>query len=163
MNTAPKRPAATSTEDKRLERLYDYTKFHIGIYLSAAGALVALIAASAKEGSWPFIATLIGWRTPLIVSFACVVVAGACGAIVATSAIESLTFEKFKDEKQGAFGIGLMGGLWWVRFEHLFFWASLTFLCMAIFSAPSTWGWLRGQATPTCAGAAPSNSTPGSK
>ena len=35
-------------EDKRLDRLFEYTKFHIGIYLSAASGLVALIGLSAK-------------------------------------------------------------------------------------------------------------------
>lgn len=40
-------------EDKRLERLYDYTKWHLGIYLSVAGALTAatgFLAESSKKG-----------------------------------------------------------------------------------------------------------------
>jgi hypothetical protein len=49
-------------EDKQLERLYDYTKFHIGIYLSSGGGLAALISAAAQHDKAPaFIACLIGF------------------------------------------------------------------------------------------------------
>jgi len=44
-------------EDKRLERLYDYTKFHIGIYLSAAAGVAALL--RSKDAGW-IISTLVG-------------------------------------------------------------------------------------------------------
>ena len=40
MNETPVAPVTLPTErldDKRLDRLFKYTKFHIGIYLSAGG------------------------------------------------------------------------------------------------------------------------------
>jgi hypothetical protein len=46
--------AATSTkrepigDDKRLDRLFEYTKFHIGIYLSAGAGLLALLTTEGK-------------------------------------------------------------------------------------------------------------------
>jgi len=51
MNETPVAPVTLPTErldDKRLDRLFKYTKFHIGIYLSAGGGLVALLGSADK-------------------------------------------------------------------------------------------------------------------
>ena len=123
-------------EDKQLDRLYDYTKFHIGIYLSSAGGLAALISlvAEGKVKQKDF-ATFVGMPGFLTVSFALMVLAGISGAIVATSTIESPTYEKFLTDKQGAYGIKPFVGKTWVTLEHGFFWLSLTALVAALFSA----------------------------
>ena len=81
--------------DKRLARLYDYTKFHIGIYLSAAAGLVTLLAS--KDAGW-VIATLIGNQYLLYAAFVSLILAGMCGGMVATSITESLTWKAFWDE-----------------------------------------------------------------
>jgi hypothetical protein len=125
-------------EDRQLERLYDYTKFHIGIYLSAAGALAALISAAAEGiDKNAYFAKLVGSPSALIASFALMVLAGIAGAVVATSSIESTTYQGFLSEKQGAYGINLISGKVWVRLEHAFFWLSLVFLGICLFSAPA--------------------------
>jgi hypothetical protein len=132
-------------EDAQLERLYDYTKFHIGIYLSAAGGLAALIAVAADGAAQQkFVAGLVGAPWALGVAFVCVAIAGVSGAIVATSTIESSTYIDFLSSKQGAYGIEPFSGKTWVTLEHGFFWLSLLFLGVAVFSADAVLQWMFG-------------------
>jgi hypothetical protein len=134
---------STEKEVKQLERLYDYTKFHIGIYLSAAGGLAGLISAAANsETGAPFRAALSGAPKAIVLGFVFMVLAGMCGACVATSAIECATYQDFVSNRQGAFGITLFRGKTWVRLEHGFFWMSLVFIGVAVFSAPTIHVWL---------------------
>ncbi len=120
-------------EDKRLERLYDYTKFHIGIYLSAAGGVAALLAS--KEADWA-ISRLIG--NPLLAYSALVlmVLAGVSGGIVATGTTESLTFQEFWTSRHHPklipLRIATATGEAWATREHGFFWSSLLVLALAI-------------------------------
>ncbi len=126
-------PATSSpAEDKRLDRLYDYTKFHIGIYLSAASGLATLL--GSKEAGW-VISTIIGNQYLLYLAFFLMVLAGMCGAIVATSITECQTFNEFWKEKEHAPTTlkCLKGtGQCWVAREHAFFWASLLVLAASI-------------------------------
>jgi hypothetical protein len=118
-------------KDDRLERLYDYTKFHIGIYRSAAGGVATLLAS--KDADW-IISRLVGNQVLLYVAFVFLVTAGMCGGIVATSVTESLTFNDFwtKDHHPGRLSSLRATGKTWVHREHRFFWLSLLFLAGAI-------------------------------
>ena len=127
-------------EDKQLERLYDHTKFHIGIYLSAAGGLAALISAAAAKQS--YFASLIGSPLALAASFGFMVIAGIAGAVIATSTIGSTTYQEFLTSSHGAFGINLFSGKAWVTIKHASFWLSLLCLAIGIFSAPAIAKWL---------------------
>lgn len=130
-------------EDKQLERLYDYTKFHIGIYLSAAGGLAALISTSAKGVTKAdYITTLIGAPWALGLSFVFIVLAGISGAVVATSAIESASYQGFISAELGAYGVTPFTGRTWVTMEHAFFWLGLAFLSIGIFSSRMVLHWL---------------------
>lgn len=120
-----------ATEDKRLERIYDYTKFHIGIYLSFASGVAALL--GSKEAGW-FITTLIGNVYLLYASFGLLVIAGMCGGMVATSITESVSFSDFwdKDYAPPTIPFWTGKGKTWVAREHAFFWASLLMLAASI-------------------------------
>jgi len=131
-------------DDKQLERLYDYTKFHIGIYLSAAGGLAALISTAAEDTKAAYIGSLIGMPMALAVAFAFMVLAGIAGAVVATSAIESSSYQTFLVTKQGAYGIKPFFGKTWVTIEHACFWISLASLAIGVFSARAVCKWLFG-------------------
>jgi len=124
-------PTSKGPEDKRLERLYDYTKFHIGIYLSAAGGVAALL--GSKDAGWA-ISTLVGNQYLLYAAFAFMVLAGMCGGIVATSTTESLSFEEFWNGQHGPATVPSWkaSGRDWVAREHGFFWASLLLLAAAV-------------------------------
>lgn len=54
--------------------------------------------------------SLVRWHWTLGVSFLLVFVAGVAGAIVATSAIESRSYEDFADSHQGAYGVKPLKG-----------------------------------------------------
>jgi hypothetical protein len=124
-------------------QLYDYTKFHIGIYLSAATGLATLIGSLANEKGGDFLIALIGSPTFLGLALLFMVLAGACGGVVATSLTESTTFEAFWKSPQGPswWRSGPAGGHW-VAAEHFFFWISLGCLLVAILWNARTIGWL---------------------
>lgn len=130
-------------EDKQLERLYDYTKFHVGIYLSAAGGLAALITTLASgKLEQNFLSKIVGHPWALAVAFILMVGAGAAGGIVATSTIESKTYEEFRATPQGAYGLNYFRGKTWVKIEHLCFWLSLLFVSIGVFSAEDVRRWM---------------------
>jgi hypothetical protein len=115
-------------EDKQLARLYDYTKFHIGIYLSFAGGIAALL--GSEKAGW-FVSTLVASNKRFIlVALVLMVLAGMCGGVVASSSIECKTFEDFWNKKHGPQSISLLKfrGAMWAMLEHLFFWLSLLVL-----------------------------------
>ena len=137
--------AGKGEQDKRLERLYDYTKFHIAIYLSAASGLAALISSLANDKAAQFLVALIG--SPILVGAALILMmlAGACGGVVATSVTESRTFEEFWNYPQGPAWVpkrALLPGSRWVAWEHGFFWLSLVFLFLSLVLNPRTAEWL---------------------
>lgn len=131
------------SEDKRLERLYDYTKFHIGIYLSAAAGLTTLIsAASANSSELSFLDTLTHPHWILAVALLLMVIAGAAGAVVATSAIKSSSYDDFATSPQGAYGWVPWPGERWATIEHAAFWLSLTVVGVTLLSSSQVLSWL---------------------
>lgn len=121
------------SDDKQLERLYDYTKFHIGIYLGFAGGIVGLISTAAEgPAKIEFITSLVGCPSFLWLSLLTMFIAGVAGAIVATSTIECKTYAEFTNEAQGAFGWEYLNGKQWVSIEHGAFWISLLFFASSI-------------------------------
>jgi hypothetical protein len=65
---------------ERLKLLYDYEKFHIGLY----GAMIAGVIAILKE--WPPRHPCMVWA--LVLAIVCLLVAAICGAILASSVID---------------------------------------------------------------------------
>lgn len=124
-------PTSKGPEDNRLERLYDYTKFHIGIYLSSAGGVAALL--GSKDAGWA-VSELVGNQYFLYAALAFMVLAGMCGGIVATSTTESLSFEEFWNGLHGPATLPFWkaSGRSWVAGEHGFFWLSLLLLAAAV-------------------------------
>lgn len=113
-----KRPS-DAIEKQQLQLLFDYTKFHIGLYAGVIAGLLAL----AKLGG-PMSPPVV-----LVLGFAvlCVVAAGASGGIVASN-IPEHDLEKYYPEKE----VGFFG--WectkrkakdWCRTEHFFFWLAI--------------------------------------
>jgi hypothetical protein len=96
-------------EDKRLERLFDYTKFHIGIYLSAGSGLVALLGLSSKGNAGglalaQLLAQLVGSPRALTISLLFMVIAGMAGGVIASSCTECVSYEDLWERRQGPFG-----------------------------------------------------------
>jgi hypothetical protein len=127
-------------EDKRLERLFDYTKFHMSIYLSATGGLVAIVGVAADQRA--FLGRLIGWPLGLVLALIAMLIAGIAGGVVASSATLCTTFEDLWDKPQGPFSWRWFPGRVWAAVEHFSFWLSIVFVAAAVLSAPAVSTWL---------------------
>ena len=121
-------------EDKRLDRLFEYTKWHIGIYLSIGGGTVTLLASDKHDWVLSF---LVGSKFLLGASLFLMVVAGFAGGVIASSITTCKTFEEFWDRKQGPVEWKPLLGRHWPKIEHLAFWASLARLGAGTLSHPS--------------------------
>ena len=116
-------------EDKRLDRLLDYTKFHIGIYLSIGGGIVALLGSDKADWVFAYLRSqtqLLGW------SLVFMVVAGLCGGIVASSTTIYKSFDEFWLSKQGPMNFKIMPGQYWAMLEHIAFWISIIIFSVAV-------------------------------
>ena len=126
------RPAMSDSEDKQLARLYDYTKFHIGIYLSTAAGIAALL--GAEHAGWFLSEFVEPNRRELYAALAFMIMAGGCGGVVASSTIECKTFNQFWNADHGPAGPGWlkMEGRKWAAYEHRCFWLSLLLLAVTV-------------------------------
>ena len=129
------------TEDGSLERLFDYTKWHIGIYLAAGGGLVALLGSADKVG---FLKSLVGSPKAMFFSLIAMLVAGISGGVVASGATQCSTFQALWDKPQGPFKLSFMLGRSWAWLEHTAFWTSLALFAFSILSAPAVLMWIFG-------------------
>jgi len=90
-----------SIEDKRMDPLLDYTKFHVGIYLSIGGGLVALNGAASKAEQKSFLSLFVGGRIALALALLFMVVAGIAGRVIASCCTQYRTFEELWPRRQG--------------------------------------------------------------
>jgi hypothetical protein len=127
---------AETQEDKRLDRLFDYTKFHIGIYLSVGGGMIGLLG-TREDAEW--VQALIVHPRALTLALASLALAGMAGGVVGSSIISCKTFESFWDSRQGPFGLIRMPGRFWASFEHGAFWLSIGLFAYSILGSSTVW------------------------
>lgn len=118
-----------ATDDKRLERLFDYTKWHIGIYLGVGSGLVGLL--GSKDDS-VFVRGLIREPTLMLVAVITMAVAGLAGGVVASAATRTNSFEALWDHRQPIYGIKTFSGRIWASIEHTMFWVSIVLFASSI-------------------------------
>ncbi len=109
--------------DKSLELLFDYTKFHIGVYLALTSAYVTL--AGTKSGECPWGVTMSPCLViPAIVMFG---VAGLAGGVIASSITQTgaKDTKTFLRESAGPWGTQLFRVIYWTWLEHTAFWFGL--------------------------------------
>jgi hypothetical protein len=108
----------------QIKLLFEYTKFHIGLYASLIVALVGLM----KLGKGA-LANLLPY---LQATLFCFVVAGAAGGIIASSI--SVDYKRLvRGDKIGPFGLNVLRYPRWAHIEHFAFWLGITV---------SVWGFL---------------------
>jgi hypothetical protein len=111
-------------EFERLNLLYDYTKFHIGLYTTLVAALVA-----ARETIIPRAPAYLRWTLLFFLvagaAGGVVLVAGAAGGVVASNVPDFSTYSDFLNTRIGPFGWKPMCGLYWSHLEHLAFWLGI--------------------------------------
>ena len=120
-------PKATLDDEERFKTLFDYTKFHIGLYTTLISLVFVLMSVDAFESC---AVTLI--RYPLAVGIFSIAAAGACGGMIATHIPirHEQTFAGFLfKEKVGWRGKKSFSVKQVIHAEHNFFWlAVLAFL-----------------------------------
>lgn len=119
------------TEDPQLQNLMDYTKFHIGVYLTMCTGLIA-----ALELIEPSAETLSKDHGYLWWTLAFFLGAGAFGGLVGSNIPYCKTFDEFKGRWVRAFGfIPIATGKWCTHLEHACFWIGIMIAVVNI-----TWG-----------------------
>ncbi len=145
-------PTQPRPEDKRLERLFDYTKWHIGIYLSMGGGLVGLL--GTREGNC-FLCRVIAVPWLMGTALGALAIAGIAGGIVTSATTRCRTFEEVWDEDLPLYGRKTLTGKTWASIEHTAFWISLALIAASIF--------LPASARRDCSVPCPADSTSSSK
>lgn len=134
-------------EDKRLDRLFEYTKFHIGIYLSIGGGIIAILGSEKSE----FIRSLIGWPWALLVGLVCMFAAGIAGGLIASTCAQAETFDEvwIGKKKLGPYTWEWgFKGREWAFIEHMAFWVGLCFIAASVLSSTSVYNFLWKTAPP---------------
>ena len=152
MSISPEATSAISVEasqlgdDKRLDRLLDYTKFHIGIYISAGGGLVALLASAATaqspDAQLTFLKGLV--VKPWALALACLLmgVAGASGGVIASCCTQCQTFDELWIRKQGPHTRKWLPGKFWALLEHSAFWSSFLLAAYSVLWSHKLKAWI---------------------
>jgi hypothetical protein len=99
---------------EQLKLLFDYTKFHIGIYATLITTLVA--AREYCPGRTP---TFLRW------TLAAFLIAGAAGGVVASNIPAFHSYDRFVSAKIGVFRFVVMPAECWVHLEHDAFWLGI--------------------------------------
>jgi len=109
------------TTSDQLKNLFEYTKFHIGLYATALAATIATTLRADPDGPINRLHGVI----------LCFCLAGLCGGIIASSICEHPTYSKFEKAKLGPLGIPLFTFKIWAAFEHSAFWTGVFLLVWA--------------------------------
>ena len=109
-----------SRKQKSLELLFDYTKFHIGLYLTLTAAFIGV----AKAGVLTLRAEWIFWSA--VWAF---VLAGLAGGVIASSITQTSTRNaaEFLESAIGPWNWDAFKARYWTWIEHTAFWIGLLF------------------------------------
>ena len=115
---------------KSLELLFDYTKFHIGLYLTLAGSYITI--ATVKIGESPVLQLRRGWLWAAMAGF---MIAGLAGGVIVSSITQCLAANapgcvnsaQFLDRSIGPWDWTTIHfpGRVWTYIEHTSFWLGL--------------------------------------
>ena len=123
----------------QLQMLYDYTKFHVGLYATLNGSYLAFVSSTwgkhIIEGQFAAVCA----ATILLVA------AGICGGLIASSAPFATGMDQFLNAKLAPFvNQAQKCGLpcrWVIQLEHMFFWSGVAVALTTIVT-----GWRSGEA-----------------
>jgi len=107
----------------QIRLLFEYTKFHIGLYATLIAALIGLMKLGGGQ-----IAGLVPY---LKLTLAFFVVAGAAGGVIASSI--SVDYQALvHDNRIGFFGVNPFRYRVWAGIEHIAFWVGILISVIAI-------------------------------
>ena len=117
---------------ENLQLLMNYTIFHIGLYTTLGATLVAFLG-TGRAG---------GMQTQLLIALGCFVLAGICGALIASNIPFFPAPDLFKESTIGPWNLKLIPAWLCMSLEHMFFWigigAALFGLVRVILKRPTT-------------------------
>lgn len=119
-------------EDHQLSTLFDYTKFHIGLYSTLITGLFAIVAFAVdpkKSNVLVYLLPYAKWTAGFIL------VAGAAGGVIASNIPNHETFKDFSGAKLPIFGIRSFTYAVFATVEHLAFWIAIgiaSYACLRI-------------------------------
>src|SRR5262249_11047240 len=124
--------AQAAADLKSLELLFDYTKFHIGVYLTLAAAYVAV--ATVKVGEKLLVEVN---RTCLWIAVIAIAIAGLAGGVIASSITqcECMSAAKFLEQDIGPWSLRFWSAKTWTYIEHTSFWVGIIFALLSLKSS----------------------------
>ena len=108
---------------KKLELLYDHTKFHIGLCLILTSAYITLATSKiGRKDALPLLHPTLAW-----IAVALFLVAGIAAGVIASSVIQSKSngADDFLRAKIGPWDTALLPAKLWVHIEHSSFWLAV--------------------------------------
>jgi hypothetical protein len=129
---------------KSLELLYDYTKFHIGFYITLASVFIAV--ASLKHGEKFVLEAQQVFVWAALISF---MVAGLAGGVIVSSITQCFghpnaplenrcsSSSSFLKQRLGPWEIEMFEGRTWTQIEHTSFWVGAIAAVLAFRRRPS--------------------------
>jgi hypothetical protein len=103
---------------EKVKLLFDYTKYHIGIYITLGTILVGVLGLHDKTPL--HFCGLFIWM-----SIGFIAIAGLAGGIIASTLPESDSLPRFFALRTGPWGLKLLSGRAWTMVEHTTFWVGL--------------------------------------
>lgn len=129
----------SEVESKSLELLFDYTKFHIGAYLTLSSLYVALLAMSVKSQA---LFNVTPEKIFLYLAIGFTLFAGMAGGVIASSItqIETTKSSDFLDCRIGPLHWDWLTchALRWTQVEHVCFWLGLISAILSIVCGDNT-------------------------
>jgi hypothetical protein len=113
-------PTPPDMEFEKLKLLFDYTKFHIGVYITLGTALVAVLGAATKLDS-----VIVVHRPWLTAATAFIATAGVAGGVLVSSMCDADGITTFWKTKLGPWSLEIMQARYWAYLEHTTFWLGL--------------------------------------
>jgi hypothetical protein len=122
-------------EDQQLSTLFDYTKFHIGLYATLISGLFGVIA-YANEHRTHVLKHLLRFAKPIS---GLILVAGAAGGAIASNIAEYKDFNSFSSASLSLFGVRcrLFNYHFLAHLEHAAFWFAVLLGAYAFLSIKS--------------------------
>ncbi len=119
----------------QLDRLFDYTKFHIGFYATVITGLFAVIGFAVSNSQQQVLSRLL----PFAVATAILVlIAGAAGGAIASNIPDYRDFTSFAQDNLNVFGLETMRYKTWAHIEHVAFWLAVAVATIGFLSLPCT-------------------------
>lgn len=129
VETSAKRSAENAAKAKSLEMLYDYTKFHIGVYLTLTTAYIALAKITIKYPGTEGEVSLSIDTTFMTIAVLAFILAGASAGIIVSSITQQVggSSVEFLKTRIGPWKGELihLEGRTWTFIEHTSFWIGL--------------------------------------